>query len=236
MNLQVEKYSKNTTIKMWAEDDRPREKFVLKGLIALSDAELVAIQLGSGNRQVNALELAQEILRSADGRIDLLGRMSMEELTKFKGVGTAKAINLISAIELGKRSFNSQIPDQVKITESKSVFEIFRPVLSNLVHEEFWVVFLNTSNKVIKKERISSGGLDSTIVDVRIILKRSLLLSASSIIMAHNHPSGNLKPSQADLSLTKSISKACGSINISLLDHLIISGGKYFSFTDEGLI
>lgn len=229
-------YRVKNTIRVWAEDDRPREKFLLKGATSLSDAELVAIQLGSGNSQQNALELAKEILSSSGGSIDRLARLSYEELTHFKGVGMAKAINVFSAIELGKRSVVNIDLNQVSVTESGGVFKIFSGVLSTLSHEEFWVVFLNTSNRVIKKERISVGGLDSTVVDLRIILKRALLLSASSIILAHNHPSGSLKPSQADLTLTKQIIKACTTINISVLDHLIIAGGKYFSFTDEGLI
>lgn len=229
-------YKINNAIKSWAEDDRPREKFLLKGAASLSDAELIAIQIGSGSAKVNALDLAKEILSSSGGSLDKVARLSVEELTLFKGVGKAKAVSLFSAIELGKRSLRKKDVDQISVTESRSVYNLFGNELQTLSHEEFWVVFLNTSNRLIKKERISVGGLDSTIVDLRIILKRALLLSSTSIILAHNHPSGSLKPSQADINLTKQIIKACSSINISVLDHLIIAGGKYFSFTDEGLI
>ncbi len=224
------------SIKAWAEDDRPREKFILKGRSTLSDAELLAIQLGSGSRNESALDLAKRILASVGGSYNKLARLSVEELMVFKGVGEAKAINILSALEIGRRRRSVDDFDTIIINQSKKIYAEFQHLLSDVDHEEFWCMFLNTSNKVIRKEKISKGGIDSTIVDVRLIMKRALLLSASAIILVHNHPSDSTKPSQADIDITKKINRGSSLMDIKLLDHVIVGDTNYFSFADEGML
>lgn len=225
----------HNSIKMWAEDDRPREKFIFKGRSSLSDAELIAIQLGSGSRDLSALDLAKRILSSVDNSITRLASLSVEELTRFRGVGEAKAINILSALEIGRRR-----EEDVRLirtfNQSKHIFDEFKGLLSDLGHEEFWCLFLNTANKKIKKERISGGGINSTLVDERLILKRALLLSATAIILVHNHPSGSLNPSQSDIQVTRKIKDAAKLMSITVLDHIIIGNKEYYSFADEGKI
>ncbi|MEN8137459.1 MAG: DNA repair protein RadC [Bacteroidota bacterium] len=229
-------YRNNSSIKNWAEDDRPREKFILKGRSVLSDAELLAIQLGSGSRYESALDLAKRILASVSGSYTKLARLSVEELVNFNGVGEAKAINILSALEIGRRRKFSADEDSLIISSSKKIFDLFSYQLRDVEHEEFWCLFLSNSNKILRKENISKGGLTSTVVDVRLILKRAVLLSATSMILVHNHPSGSIKPSQADISLTKKIKEASDILDISLLDHLIMGDDKYFSFADENML
>ncbi|WP_299012221.1 DNA repair protein RadC [uncultured Polaribacter sp.] len=224
------------TIKSWALDDRPREKLIAKGKTALSDAELIAILIGSGNRDESAVALAKRILQSVNGNINELARLSVENLSIFKGIGEAKAIAIITALELGKRRQLETALEKPKITSSTAVFNLMQPVIADLEHEEFWVLFLNNSNKVLSKYQISKGGLTATIVDVRLLFKRALELACVGIIVCHNHPSGKLKPSMADKQVTQKIKEAGVTLDIKLLDHLIITEKAYFSFADEGIL
>lgn len=218
----------------WSEDDRPREKLMLKGKSALSDAELIAILIGSGSRNESAVELSKRILASADS-LNTLGKMSIAQLMNFKGIGEAKAIAIIAALELGRRRRAEEAAELVKITSSKLVFEIMQPIIGELVHEEFWVLFLNNSNKVLSKTQLSKGGITGTIVDVRLVFKLALEMGATSLILCHNHPSGNLQPSEADKQITQKIKLAGESLDVKILDHLIITESKYYSFVDEGI-
>jgi DNA repair protein RadC len=218
----------------WSEDDRPREKLMLKGKSALSDAELIAILIGSGNRNESAVDLSKRILASA-ANLNALGKMSISQLMNFKGIGEAKAITIISALELGRRRRAEDAVELVKITSSQRVFEIMQPIIGELPHEEFWVLFLNNSNKVISKSQLSKGGICGTIVDVRLVFKLALENGATGLILCHNHPSGNLQPSDADRKITKKIKLAGDSLDVKVLDHLIITETKYYSFVDEGI-
>ncbi|MHB0754272.1 RadC family protein [Polaribacter sp. M15] len=224
------------TIKSWALDDRPREKLLAKGKTALSDAELIAILIGSGNRTESAVALSKRILLSVGGNINELAKLSVEKLMEFKGIGEAKAISIITALELGKRRQLETALEKPKITSSKAVFNVMQPVIGDLEHEEFWVLFLNNSNKVIVKSQVSKGGLTATIVDVRLLFKRALELACVGLIVCHNHPSGKLEPSNADQQITQKIKQAGQTLDIKLLDHLIITQKAYFSFADEGLL
>ena len=227
---------KNLTIKSWALDDRPREKLVSKGKSSLSDAELIAILIGSGNREESAVALSKRILQSVGNNLNKLARLSVEELQVFKGIGEAKAISIITALELGKRRQFEDVLENPKITSSNSAFKIMQPVIGDLQHEEFWVLYLNNANKVLAKHQISKGGLTATLVDVRLLCKRALELSAIGMIVCHNHPSGKLQPSKSDIEITKKIKQAGNTLDIKLLDHLIITEKTYFSFADEGLL
>jgi DNA repair protein RadC len=223
-------------IKNWNEDDRPREKLLVKGRLVLTDAELLAILIGSGSRDESAVGLSQRILASATNNLSELGKMSIKDLMKFKGIGEAKAITIIAGLELGRRRKSGIALRREKITSSLSVFEILQPVIGDLPHEEFWIVYLNNSNKILKSAQLSKGGITGTLVDIRLAFKNALQLGAVAIILAHNHPSGNLKPSQADIVLTKKLISAGESLDIKVLDHLIITEKSYFSFADENLI
>jgi len=224
------------SIKNWNEDDRPREKLLLKGRTTLSDAELIAILIGSGSRNESAVSLSQRILASADNNLSELGRLSIPELMEFKGIGEAKAISIAAAMELGRRRRTGEALERKKITSSNSVFEFVQPIIGELPHEEFWILYLNNSNKIIKSAQLSKGGITGTVVDVRLAFKEALQLGAVGIILAHNHPSGTLKPSQADIQLTKKLKTAGESLDIKVLDHLIITEKAYFSFADENML
>lgn len=224
------------SIKNWNEDDRPREKLLLKGRTALSDAELIAILIGSGSRNESAVSLSQRILASAHNNLSELGRLSIPELMEFKGIGEAKAISIAAAMELGRRRRTGEALERKKITSSNSVFEFVQPIIGELPHEEFWILYLNNSNKIIKSAQLSKGGITGTVVDVRLAFKEALQLGAVGIILAHNHPSGTLKPSQADIQLTKKLKTAGDSLDIKVLDHLIITEKAYFSFADENML
>jgi DNA repair protein RadC len=224
------------TIKSWALDDRPREKLIAKGKTALSDAELIAILIGSGNRTESAVALSKRILQSVGGNINELAKLSVEKLTEFKGIGEAKAISIITALELGKRRQLETALEKPKITSSKAVFNLMQPIIGDLEHEEFWVLFLNNSNKVLAKSQISKGGLTATIVDVRLLFKRALEFACVGLIVCHNHPSGKLEPSAADKNITQKIKQAGVTLDIKLLDHLIITQKAYFSFADEAIL
>lgn len=231
-----ESQHKHLTIKSWAEDDRPREKLVGKGRQALSDAELLAILLSSGNRNETAVQLAQRILKENKNSINELAKLQLNDLKKYRGVGEAKAVTIAAALEIGRRRTDETIDEKTKITSSKSAYTILRSKLSDLPHEEFWVLFLNRSNSVIKTECISRGGISGTVVDIRLVLKPAIECLASSLVLAHNHPSGNLKPSGEDISLTKKIREAAKFLDISLQDHIIVGDQAYFSFADEGIL
>lgn len=218
----------------WSEDDRPREKLMLKGKSTLSDAELIAILIGSGSRNESAVELSKRILASADN-LNTLGKMSIAQLMNFKGIGEAKAIAIIAALELGRRRRAEDAVELVKVTSSKLVFEIMQPIIGELIHEEFWVLFLNNSNKILSKTQLSKGGITGTIVDIRLVFKLALEMGATSLILCHNHPSGNLQPSEADKQITQKIKLAGESLDVKVLDHLIITESKYYSFVDEGI-
>jgi DNA repair protein RadC len=228
--------NQHTSIKSWAEDDRPREKLIAKGKIALSDSELTAILIGSGTRDLSAVDLAKQILQSVNNDLNQLGRLNVKELCKFKGIGEAKAISIITALELGKRRRASESVQKPKISSSKDAFIILQPFIGDLHHEEFWILFLSNANKVLKKEQLSIGGMTGTVADVRKIYKSALEQSATAIIIAHNHPSGTLRPSQADIQLTKKVKDGGSILDIKLLDHLIITEKNYYSFADEGTL
>lgn len=224
------------SIKNWSEADRPREKLLKKGSSVLTDSELLAILLGSGSRSESAVSLAKRVLHSVDNSLNVLGKLSVENLKSFKGIGEAKAVTIAAALELGKRRRFQQTPDQERISSSSTAYQYFRPIIGELPHEEFWVLYLNNSNKILKPFQVSKGGITGTLVDVRIVLKQALELGAISIILAHNHPSGSLKPSNSDIKLTKKLKTACQSLDIKILDHLIVTEKAYFSFADESLL
>ncbi|WP_299889811.1 DNA repair protein RadC [uncultured Lacinutrix sp.] len=224
------------SIKNWSQGDQPREKLLYKGKKTLSDAELVAILIGSGNREESAVALCKRILDSAENNLSELGKLSIKQLMQFKGIGEAKAITIIAALELGRRRRGSEALERKQITSSTTVFEFMQPEIGELPHEEFWIIYLNNSNKVIQKKQLSKGGIAGTLVDVRLALKTALELGAVSIVLAHNHPSGNLKPSRADKELTQKLKTATESLDIKVLDHLIITESTYFSFADEGIL
>lgn len=226
----------STSIKNWKEDDRPREKLLLKGKSTLSDAELIAILIGSGNRQESALDLAKRILITNQNNLNEIGRLSVNDLTQFKGIGEAKAISIITALELGRRRRLEEALERPKITSSQAAFDIMQPIIGELNHEEFWILYLNNSNKIIYKNQLSSGGITGTLVDIRLLFKKALELSSVGIILCHNHPSGNLKPSHSDKDLTQKIIEAGKTLDIKILDHLIITEKAYFSFADSNLI
>lgn len=232
----MSKSQNSFSIKLWSEDDRPREKLLHKGKSALSDAELLAILIGSGNREESAVDLCKRILSDKQNQLKMLSKMSIEELKNYKGIGEAKAICIIAALELGKRHGNADTPIFPKITSSHDAYRVLSAIIGDLGHEEFWALLLDNSNKVINKHQVSKGGITSTIVDIRLIFKKALSCGAVSIILAHNHPSGTLKPSQLDIKLTEKIKKASELIDFKLLDHIIVTDKSYFSFADEQLL
>ena len=226
----------SNSIKNWSEDERPREKMLQKGAAALTDAELLAILISSGTKEKSALDLAREILALAHNNIQQLGRLSLQELKKTKGIGEARAITIAAALEIGRRRQMAEGLQRSTITKSAEAAEIVMPLLQDLNHESFCVIYLNHCSKVIRHEMISSGGLTATVADIRIILKNALLHNANRIIVAHNHPSGNKQPSAQDKELTNKLRDAAKLMDIILVDHLIISGSGYFSMADEGMI
>ena len=219
----------------WSEDDKPREKLMLKGKSVLSDAELIAILIGSGSRNESAVDLSKRILASVDHNLNALGKVSLSQLMQFKGIGEAKAISIIAALELGRRRRAEDIVELKKVTSSKIIFEIMQPIIGELPHEEFWIIYLNNSNKVISKSQLSKGGITGTLVDVRLVFKTALELGATGLILCHNHPSGALIPSDADKQITRKLKLAGESLEIKVLDHVIITETSYYSFVDEGI-
>jgi DNA repair protein RadC len=226
----------NFSIKYWAEDDQPREKLMLKGKAALSDAELIAILIGSGSRSESAVELSKRILASVDNNLNALGKQSLQQLMGFKGIGEAKAISIAAAMELGRRRRAEDIVKLDRVTGSKSVFDIMQPIVGELPHEEFWIIFLNNSNKVIYKSQISKGGITGTVVDTRIVFKTALEQNAVALILVHNHPSGVLQASEADKQITRQLKLAGQTMSINVLDHVIVTENGYLSFADDGML
>jgi len=227
---------KKSIIKSWALEDRPREKLLNHGIQSLSDTELLAILLGSGTKNVSAVELARQILVSAGNNLHQLGKLSVVELKQNKGVGQTKALMLLSALEIGRRRNQTEIIQKPKITSSKDVFNLFHPILGDLPHEEFWILILNRSNHVVDKIRISQGGISGTVIDARLILKNAIEKFASGIILCHNHPSGNAEPSEPDKKITQKIQNGANFMEINVLDHIIIADKHFYSFADEGIL
>jgi DNA repair protein RadC len=223
-------------IKNWPQQDRPREKLILKGTPALSDAELIAILLSTGTTTMSAVDVAKKLLSSVANNLHQLAMLTVKDLMKVHGIGEAKAIAIVAALELGRRKRDMEGDEKIKITSSKDAYQVIKPHLLDLPHEEFWVIFVNRANRVMRTNQISQGGVAGTVADPKIIFKNALQELASGIIIAHNHPSGNLNPSQADIDLTKKVKEGGRLLEIQVLDHLIIAGQKYFSFADEGLL
>lgn len=232
----MEEYNTSFTIKNWSEDDRPREKLLTKGRMALSDAELIAILIGSGSKNESAVALSKRILASVENNLNELGTLDTNELMTFKGIGEAKAVTIAAALELGRRRRMEEVLIRKKITSSSDAFALLQPLIGELTHEEFWIVYLNNSNKVLQTSQLSKGGITGTIVDVRLVYKTAIQLGAVGIILAHNHPSGTLKPSQSDLDLTSKLKTAGNSLDIKVLDHIIVTQKAYFSFADSGTL
>jgi DNA repair protein RadC len=224
------------SIKEWAVEDRPREKLMTHGIQSLSNSELIAILIGSGIKNQSAVELARKILSNAANDLDQLGRFSVSDFMKIKGIGKARAIAIVSALELGRRRKLSESASRLKIASSGDVHEVLYQHLADLSHEEFWILLLNRSNRIIEKRKISQGGISGTVTDIRMILKFAIDALASSIILCHNHPSGNLQPSEADIQVTRKLKESSALMDINLLDHVIIAGKQYFSLADENLI
>ena len=224
------------TINQWAEEDRPREKMMLHGVSALSNAELLAILIGSGNTEDSAVELMRKVLADYHNNLAELGKASIDELCRFKGIGPAKAITILAASELGKRRKEEGVEERKAIASSKDVYECFYPLMCDLPTEECWVLLLNQASKVIDKVKISAGGLTATAVDVRCILREALLKRASSMALCHNHPSGSIRPSREDDLLTRQVNQAAECMNIRLVDHIILTDGAFYSYADEGRI
>ena len=224
------------SIKHWNLDDRPREKLLTKGRTALSDSELIAILIGSGSKAESAVDLSKRILAGAENNLNKLGKLDVKELMQFKGIGEAKAVTIAAALELGRRRSGEEGLKQKKISSSQSVFDLLQPIIGELPHEEFWIIYLNNSNKVLQTTQLSKGGITGTMVDVRLVFKNALQLGAVAVILGHNHPSGTLKPSTADKALTQKLKTAGESLDIKVLDHLIVTENSYFSFADENLL
>jgi DNA repair protein RadC len=223
------------SIKQWAEDDKPREKLMLKGKQVLSDAELIAILIGSGSRNESAVDLSKRILGEAKN-LKALGKMTLQQLMEFKGIGEAKGITILAAMELGRRRGSEEEIELKKITSSKSAYDIMHPIIGELTHEEFWILYLNNSNKVMFKSQLSKGGITGTVVDIRIVFKAAFEQNAVNLILCHNHPSGILQASDADKQITRKLREAGKILDINIIDHLIITNSSYLSFADEGML
>lgn len=235
MSMQ-EEVLQHLSIKEWAEDDRPREKLLLKGKNALSDAELLAILLGSGTRRESAVQVAQRVLNENNNNLHEIARLSVNDLKKFRGIGEAKALSIVAALELGRRKKDADVPEHTVIRTSTDAYKHIVGKLSDLPHEEFWILLLNRAHKVTRTELVSRGGVSGTVADVRMMLKSAVENLASAIVLAHNHPSGNTRPSDADIQLTKKVREAALLFDIQVLDHIIVGDQSYFSFTDEGIL
>lgn len=223
-------------INKWAEEDRPREKLILKGKSSLSDAELIGILLGSGTRTLSAVDLAKQILGEVKYDLHELARLSVTDLMQFKGIGEAKAITIVSALELGRRRKDAEPQKRPRISSSKDAYELIKPELTDIQQEEFWLILLKRNNVVIRKERISQGGVSGTMADPKIIFKKALESLASGIVLIHNHPSGNPKPSEADMRLTKKLKQGGELMDILIYDHIIFTDHDFFSFADNSLL
>lgn len=224
------------SIKYWADDDKPREKLLQKGRTVLSDAELVAILIGSGSRNESAVALSKRILASVGHDLDTLGSLSVAQLMQFKGIGEAKAVSIAAALEIGRRRQGGPGSKANKVESSTTVYQILFPLIGELGHEEFWILYLNNANKVLRKTQLSKGGITGTVVDVRLVLREALEVGAVSLILSHNHPSGTLKPSNSDKEITQKLKSAAEALDIRVLDHVIITQKDYFSFADNGML
>jgi DNA repair protein RadC len=224
----------NLKIKDWAQEDRPREKLIGKGSSALSDAELLAILISTGTKEKSAVDLGRELLKLADNNLNTLGKLELSDIRKVAGIGEAKAVTIAAALELGRRRKMATSPVKAQIRSSRDAADIFQPFLADLKHEEFWLLFLSRSNKEINRMKLSQGGISGTVTDVRILMKKAVECLASGIILCHNHPSGNISPSEADIQLTHKIRDAGKLMDVNLLDHIIICGDNYYSFADNG--
>ncbi|MGM0579716.1 MAG: RadC family protein [Bacteroidota bacterium] len=234
--MENEQYSAISSIKSWAEADRPREKLLNHGRTVLSDAELIAILIGSGTQSLSAIDVGKNILSEVNNDLNHLAKFSVKELMKFKGIGQAKAISIIAALELGRRRKESTVQEKPKIVASQDVYDLLKSVMLDLHHEEFWVIMLNRANRVIRMKRISSGGISGTVADVKIIFKEAIDQMASALILAHNHPSGNRNPSNEDVRLTRKMKESGQLLDIPVLDHIIFTENKYYSFADEAML
>ena len=223
-------------IKTWAVEDRPREKLISRGISSLTDSELIAILISSGSSSESAVELSRRIMDSIHNNLQELGKLNCNELKRFRGIGNAKALTLIAAMELGRRRNQTEALDNWQVKGSRDAANYIRPEIGDLPHEEFWVLFLNRQNKVIDKQKLSQGGITGTVIDVRLVLKSALEKHATSLIFCHNHPSGNLDPSDADKKITRQLKDAAALMEIPVIDHLIITQSGYFSFADEGIL
>lgn len=223
-------------IKSWAVEDRPREKMISKGIYSLTDTELIAILISSGNSRESAVELSRRIMESTRHNLHELGKLNCDELKKFRGIGQAKAVTLLAAMELGRRRNQSEALENEQIKGSRDAANYIRPSIGDLSWEEFWVIFLNRQNKVIDRQKLSQGGITGTVIDVRLVLKLALEKHATSLILCHNHPSGNLEPSDADKKITRQLKDAATLMEIPVMDHLIITQSGFFSFADDGLL
>ncbi len=236
LSLDMQKKRASFSIKSWADDDKPREKLLHKGRSVLSDAELLAILIGSGSRDESAVSLAKRILKSANNNLSVLGKISIRQLMQFKGIGEAKAVAIAAALEVGRRRREEQEIKVTKISCSEDVYAVLQPILGELEHEEFWILYLNNANTILHKSQLSKGGITGTLVDSRLVLKKALELGAVSLVLAHNHPSGILKPSEADKKITVKLQTAAQALDIKVLDHLIITEKAFFSFADHQIL
>lgn len=221
-------------IKQWAEDDRPREKLLLKGRHSLSDAELIAILIATGTKEESAVDLGKKILAAANNNLNDLAQLNIKDLKKIKGIGEAKAISIVAALELGRRRKNTTTEEKPLLNSSKRIFETILPYLQDLPHEEFWVLLLNNRLQLLAAKRVSGGGITSTIVDPKIVFKMAIDHLATNIVLCHNHPSGNKQPSHADFSLTKKMIESGRMLEIAIVEHIIVAGDTYYSFADDG--
>jgi len=234
--MENENYSAISSIKTWAEADRPREKLLTHGRSVLSDAELIAILIGSGTQSLSAIDVGKNILSGVNNDLNHLAKFSVKELMRFKGIGQAKAISIIAALELGRRRKETAVQQKPKINSSQDAYDLLKSVMLDLQHEEFWVIMMNRANRVIRMKRISSGGISGTVADVKIIFKEAIDQMASALILAHNHPSGNRNPSNEDVRLTKKMKESGQILDIPVLDHIIFAEDKYYSFADEAML
>lgn len=224
------------TIQEWAEEDRPREKMMTKGAEALSEAELLAILIGSGNAEETAVGLMQRVMKDCENNLNMLGKKSLHELCGYKGLGPAKALTIMAACELGKRRKLSEAVERKHLTSSKDIYEVMHPRMQDLSHEECWILLLNNSLRMIDAKCISRGGLTETSADVRIMMREALMGQCTAMVLCHNHPSGNIRPSRADDQLTEKVHRACQVMNIKFVDHVVVTDGNYYSYNDEGKI
>ncbi|MDR0938081.1 MAG: DNA repair protein RadC [Mediterranea sp.] len=232
----MNKTKQSLSIPHWAVEERPREKMMRKGADALSDAELLAILIGSGSQDETAVELTRRMLNACDNDLNALAKWTLDDYARFKGMGPAKSVTVMAALEIGKRRGLQEVRERTAIGCSRDIYRIFQPLLRDLEHEEFWILLLNQANKVIETVRMGVGGIDGTYADVRLILREALIRRATQLAVAHNHPSGNIHPSQNDRSLTEHIRQGARTMDIRLIDHIIVCEHTYFSFADEGLL